>query len=105
MNKVSLGAASGESSEECAKRDGHSSSSPAVALKSVVITQVKQPLLVRVIAELVSRGFDIGSIKHHGHCDFDIDVPGKDCIGTAKPDLEMWLWSPDARSAHHRTQP
>ncbi len=38
----------------------------------------KTTLLVRVIAELVSRGFDIASIKHHGHCDFDIDIPGKD---------------------------
>ena len=47
-------------------------------LSSVVITRGKTTLLVRVIAELVSRGFDIGSIKHHGHCDFDIDVPGKD---------------------------
>ena len=38
----------------------------------------KTTLLVRVIAELVSRGLDIGSIKHHGHRGFDIDVPGKD---------------------------
>lgn len=78
MNKVPLGAASGESSEECAKRDGRiRRPSPAVAFVGRH-NSGKTTLLVRVIAELVSRGFDIGSIKHHGHCDFDIDVPGKD---------------------------
>ena len=76
MNKVSLGAASGESSEEHAKRDGRiHRPSPAVAFVGRH-NSGKTTLLVRVIAELVSRGFDIGSIKHHGHCDFDIDVPG-----------------------------
>lgn len=78
MNKVPLGVASGESSEECAKRDGRiHRPSPAVAFVGRH-NSGKTTLLVRVIAELVSRGFDIGSIKHHGHCDFDIDVPGKD---------------------------
>ncbi|MDO4590762.1 MAG: molybdopterin-guanine dinucleotide biosynthesis protein B [Slackia sp.] len=38
----------------------------------------KTTLLVKVIAELVSRGLDIGTIKHHGHSDFEIDYPGKD---------------------------
>ena len=38
----------------------------------------KTTLIVKVISELVSRGLDIGSIKHHGHPDFDIDYPGKD---------------------------
>ena len=70
MNRVSLGAASGESSEECAKRDGRiHRPSPAVAFVGRH-NSGKTTLLVRVIAELVSRGFDIGSIKHHGHCDF-----------------------------------
>ncbi|MFR5000614.1 MAG: molybdopterin-guanine dinucleotide biosynthesis protein B [Slackia sp.] len=38
----------------------------------------KTTLLVKVIAELVSRGLNIGTVKHHGHPDFDIDYPGKD---------------------------
>lgn len=38
----------------------------------------KTTLLVKVIAELVSRGLDIATVKHHGHPDFDIDYPGKD---------------------------
>lgn len=38
----------------------------------------KTTLLVKVIAELVSRGVNIGTVKHHGHPDFDIDYPGKD---------------------------
>lgn len=31
-----------------------------------------------LISELVSRGYDVGSIKHHSHQGFDIDIPGKD---------------------------
>ena len=38
----------------------------------------KTTLIVKVISELASRGLNIGSIKHHGHPDFDIDYPGKD---------------------------
>lgn len=38
----------------------------------------KTTLVVKLIAELVKRGYDIGSIKHHHHIGFDIDIPGKD---------------------------
>ena len=38
----------------------------------------KTTLVVKVIRELASRGVNVGSIKHHGHNDFDIDYPGKD---------------------------
>ena len=38
----------------------------------------KTTLIERVIAELVSRGHDVGSIKHHHHKNFEIDHPGKD---------------------------
>ena len=38
----------------------------------------KTTLVVKLIEELVSRGHDIGSIKHHHKESFDIDVPGKD---------------------------
>ena len=38
----------------------------------------KTTLIERVIAELVSRGHDVGSIKHHHHTNFEIDYPGKD---------------------------
>ena len=38
----------------------------------------KTTLIERVIAELTARGFDVGSIKHHSHKGFDIDIPGKD---------------------------
>lgn len=38
----------------------------------------KTTLAVKVIAELVARGVDVGSVKHHGHVGFDVDVPGKD---------------------------
>lgn len=38
----------------------------------------KTTLIERLIAELVSRGLDVGSIKHHSHRGFAIDIPGKD---------------------------
>lgn len=38
----------------------------------------KTTLIERLIAELVGRGYDVGSIKHHSHVGFDIDYPGKD---------------------------
>ena len=38
----------------------------------------KTTLVEKVIAELTARGLRVGSVKHHGHHGFDIDVPGKD---------------------------
>ena len=38
----------------------------------------KTTLIEQLIAELVDRGYDVGSIKHHSHAGFDIDYPGKD---------------------------
>lgn len=38
----------------------------------------KTTLVERLIAELVARGLDVGSVKHHSHAGFDIDYPGKD---------------------------
>ncbi len=38
----------------------------------------KTTLITKVIAELTRRGFDVGSVKHHGHKGFEIDIPGKD---------------------------
>ena len=38
----------------------------------------KTTLVEKVIAELCRRGLAVGTVKHHGHAGFDIDVPGKD---------------------------
>ena len=38
----------------------------------------KTTLVEKLIASLVAKGLDVGSIKHHSHKDFDIDYPGKD---------------------------
>lgn len=35
----------------------------------------KTTLVEKVIAELTRRGLRVGSLKHHGHHGFDIDVP------------------------------
>ena len=38
----------------------------------------KTTLVTAVISALMRRGVDVGSVKHHGHRGFEIDVPGKD---------------------------
>lgn len=38
----------------------------------------KTTLIEKVIGELVARGRDVGSVKHHSHAGFEIDYPGKD---------------------------
>ena len=38
----------------------------------------KTTLIVDLISELVSRGHDVGSVKHHHKEGFQIDIPGKD---------------------------
>lgn len=38
----------------------------------------KTTLIEKLISELVERGHDVGSVKHHSHAGFDIDYPGKD---------------------------
>lgn len=38
----------------------------------------KTTLIVEVIRLLTERGLDVGSVKHHSHDGFDIDIPGKD---------------------------
>ncbi|MDJ1649749.1 molybdopterin-guanine dinucleotide biosynthesis protein B [Gordonibacter faecis] len=38
----------------------------------------KTTLIERLIAELVARGHDVGSVKHHSHVGLEIDYPGKD---------------------------
>lgn len=51
--------------------------SPAISIvgrhNSGKTTRIEQ-----LIAELVARGHDVGSVKHHTHSGFDIDIPGKD---------------------------
>lgn len=51
--------------------------SPAVAIVGRH-NSGKTTLIEKLIAELVQRGHDVGSIKHHSHPGFEIDYPGKD---------------------------
>ena len=51
--------------------------SPAVAIVGRH-NSGKTTLIEKLIAELVSRSLDVGSVKHHSHKGFDIDHPGKD---------------------------
>lgn len=38
----------------------------------------KTQLLEKLVGELTQRGYRVGTLKHHGHPGFDIDVEGKD---------------------------
>ncbi len=56
----------------------------SIAIPSPVLAFVgrknsgKTTLLEKLIAELSHRGIDVATCKHHGHPDFEIDIPGKD---------------------------
>lgn len=57
----------------------------------------KTTIVCEVIAELTARGLDVGSIKHHGHAGFSIDVPGKDSYRHRQAGAtETVIASPDA---------
>lgn len=51
--------------------------SPAVAIVGRH-NSGKTTIIVKMIRELVARGWDVGSVKHHSHVGFEIDYPGKD---------------------------
>ena len=56
----------------------------------------KTTLVEQLIKELVARGLNVGTIKHHSHCGFDIDVPGKDSYRHRKAGAcETVIASPD----------
>ena len=38
----------------------------------------KTTLMEKLITELTRRGYAVGTVKHHSHVGFDIDLPGKD---------------------------
>lgn len=38
----------------------------------------KTTLIEKLVTELKHRGYRVGTIKHHSHPGFDIDIPGKD---------------------------
>lgn len=76
---------------EAAAADGDAPASAPVAVAPAALTPAvpaiafigyqnsgKTTLVEKVIAELTRRGLRVGSLKHHGHHGFDIDVPAKD---------------------------
>lgn len=55
----------------------------------------KTTIVERAVAELTARGFDVGTVKHHGHVGFDIDVPGKDSWRHRRAGAtETWISAP-----------
>ena len=65
----------------------------------------KTTLTVKVIAELTRRGHRVGSIKHHGHKGFDIDVEGKDSWRqTQAGSVPTVIASPDKIASYRQLQ-
>lgn len=55
----------------------------------------KTTLVEKLIAHLCAQGFDVGSVKHHGHPGFKIDVPGKDSYRHRQAGAsETWIAAP-----------
>lgn len=67
---------------EAATADGNAPAAPTPAVPAIAFigyqNSGKTTLVEKVIAELTRRGLRVGSLKHHGHHGFDIDVPAKD---------------------------
>lgn len=72
---------------EATAADGAAPASAPVAVSAPAVPAIafigyqnsgKTTLVEKVIAELTRRGLRVGSLKHHGHHGFDIDVPAKD---------------------------
>lgn len=60
----------------------------------------KTTLLEKLIAHLSAQGLNIATIKHHGHPDFDIDIPGKDSYRHRKAGARCSAVVSTARYAH-----
>lgn len=76
-------AASASVACDIAGRPAAASAAPAAAHAPAIAfvgyqNSGKTTLVEKVINILTARGLRVGSIKHHGHAGFDIDVPGKD---------------------------
>ncbi|MGN0262410.1 MAG: molybdopterin-guanine dinucleotide biosynthesis protein B [Eggerthellaceae bacterium] len=55
----------------------------------------KTTLVERLIAYLSAQGLDVGSVKHHGHPGFEIDIPGKDSYRHRQAGAtETWIAAP-----------
>ena len=65
-----------------APASAHAAAAPSLAVPAIAFigyqNSGKTTLVEKVIAELTRRGLRVGSLKHHGHHGFDIDVPAKD---------------------------
>lgn len=57
---------------------GNPSSSPPIVTIVGRSRAGKTTLLEKLIPALKQRGFQIGTVKHHVHANFEIDKPGKD---------------------------
>ena len=65
----------------------------------------KTTLVEKVIAQLSERGYRVGSVKHHGHARFDIDMPGKDSWRHAQAGSRHVAIVSPSRCAEYRDTP
>jgi molybdopterin-guanine dinucleotide biosynthesis protein B len=65
----------------------------------------KTTLIERLIPELKRRGWRVGTIKHHAHPGFEIDIPGKDTWRHAQAGSDHVVISAPDKIASIRTVP
>ena len=65
----------------------------------------KTTLLEKLIVELKSRQYRLATIKHHSHCGFEIDKPGKDSWRFAEAGSDhVVIAAPDKIASYHTVQ-
>ena len=63
----------------------------------------KTTLLEKLVAEFKRRGYKLATIKHHSHCGFEIDKPGKDSWRFAQAGSDhVIIAAPDKIAAYRK---
>jgi molybdopterin-guanine dinucleotide biosynthesis protein B len=62
----------------------------------------KTTLLEKLITELVQRGYQVGTVKHHSHSGFEIDQPAKDSWRHARAGSRHVIISAPEKIASYR---
>jgi len=65
----------------------------------------KTTLLEKIVGELKDRSYKVGTIKHHSHRGFDIDMPGKDSWRFAQAGSDhVVIASPDKIASYRKIE-
>jgi molybdopterin-guanine dinucleotide biosynthesis protein B len=63
----------------------------------------KTTMLEKLVPEFKRRGYRLATVKHHSHCGFDIDKPGKDSWRFAQAGSDhVVIAAPDKVASYHK---